>query len=92
MLILLLGMRRTPAPLREGLRAQSFPPVGLPEGSRPQPGGGLHMIHIPAELLHVSAVFLRQRALLPASGRETAIWDRMCFPDRWLTILVVFYF
>lgn len=70
----------------------SFLPLPLLEGPQPQPGGGLLIIHLPAELLHISAVLLRQRTLLPVSGRETAIWDCMCFPDRWLTILVMFYF
>jgi len=70
MLLSLLRRSPTPAPLRDGLSAQSFPPPPLLEGPQPQRGGGLHIRHIPAELLHVSAVFLRQRTLLPASGRE----------------------
>lgn len=74
------------------LQVSSFPPLPSLEGPEPQPGGGPHVLHIPAELLHISAVFLRQRTLLPARRRGAAIWDCMCFLDRWLPILVVFYF
>lgn len=46
--------------------------VSLPslEGPEPQPGGGPHVLHLPAELLHVSAVLFRQREGCDSSKQE----------------------